>query len=171
MPDGSTSTEASDPPLDISQTPFGQAVGFLISQLGFEVTRRFALIMNDVDLEPRQWTLLRAVADAEGQSQNALGDALSIPPSSMVALVDHLEDRGLLKRRPDPADRRSRKLYITPKGTRAIENAWELAAGFERTLCAGFTTNQRQQLIELLSRVVDNLGLAQGVHPGVAPSR
>lgn len=168
MPDGSPSTGAADPPLDIPEAPFGQAVGFLISQLGLEVTRRFALIMNEVDLEPRQWSLLRAAADAEGQSQNALGDALAIPPSSMVALVDHLEDRGLVERRPDPTDRRSRRLYITPKGRRAIENAWELAAGFERTLCAGFTTNQRRQLIELLTRVVDNLGLARGVHPGAA---
>lgn len=170
MPGGFIPTGADDPPLDISQTPFGQAVGFLISQLGLEVTRRFGLIMNTVDLEPRHWTLLRAVADAEGQSQNALGDALSIPPSSMVAVVDHLEDRGLLRRRPDPTDRRSRRLYITPKGRHAIENAWELAAGFERTLCTGFSADQRLQLIRLLTHLVDNLGLARGSHPGAAPN-
>lgn len=155
-------------PFEIPRGPLGQAVGFLIAQLGFEVTRRFGLIMSEVGLDPRQWALLRAVAVTEGQSQNALGDWLSIPPSSMVALVDHLEERGLLERRPDPVDRRSRRLYITPEGRHLVKDAWQLAAGFERGLCAGFTPDQRQRLIELLSHVVDNLGLARGVHPAVS---
>jgi DNA-binding MarR family transcriptional regulator len=153
-------------PFEIPQTPFGQAVGFLIAQLGMEVTRRFGLIMSEVGLEPRQWSVLRAVGDAEGQSQNALGDSLSIPPSSMVALVDQLEERGLLERRPDPVDRRSRRLYITPKGKDVIEDAWGLAVGFERRLCAGFTPKRRERLIEMLTRVVDNLDLGRGSHPG-----
>jgi DNA-binding MarR family transcriptional regulator len=169
MPNGTTPTTGDGGfPFEIPQTPFGQAVGFLIAQLGMEVTRRFGLIMSEVGLEPRQWSLLRAVADAEGQSQNALGDSLSIPPSSMVALVDQLEERGLVERRPDPVDRRSRRLYITPKGRHVIEDAWELAVGFERRLCAGFTPKLRERLIEMLSRVVDNLDLTQGSHPGSA---
>jgi DNA-binding MarR family transcriptional regulator len=157
-------------PFEIPRSPLGQAVGFLIAQLGFEVTRRFAMIMREVGLDPRQWSLLRAVAATEGQSQNALGDSLLIPPSSMVALVDHLEERGLVERRPDPVDRRSRRLYITSEGRHLVEDAWQLAAGFERRLCAGFSPDQRQRLIELLSHIVDNLGLARGVHPAVSAS-
>lgn len=160
--------EASGQPLEIRRAPFGQAVGFLLSQLGFEVTRRFGLMMSEVGLEVRQWAVMRAVADAEGQPQNALGDFLHIPPSSMVAVIDHLEDRGLLERRPDPADRRSWRLYVTATGKSVIEGAWELAAGFEQRLCAGFTPDQRQQLVELLAHVVDNLGLAGGVHPATS---
>jgi DNA-binding MarR family transcriptional regulator len=165
-------TQASGETLAIERRPFGQAVGFMLSQLGLEVTRRFGLLMSKVDLEARQWSVMRAISQAEGQSQNALAEFLHIPPSSMVALIDHLEARGLLERRPDPGDRRSWRLHITPAGRGVIEGAWELAAGFERTLCAGFTSDQRGQLMEMLCHVADNLGLVRGAHPewGQGPS-
>jgi len=70
-----------------------QAVGFLLSQLGFETARRFGLLMAEVELEPRQFALMRAIAACEGQSQNAIGGWLRIPASSMVAVIDHPEAR------------------------------------------------------------------------------
>jgi DNA-binding MarR family transcriptional regulator len=143
-----------------------RAVGFLLSQLGFEVSSRFTKLMADVDLDPRQFALMRAIHASEGHSQNAVGEWLRIPPSSMVALVDHLEERGLVERRPHPTDRRSRTLHMTPEGRVALERATEVTIGFEQTLCRGFDETDRSRLLELLSLVADNLGLVQGLHPG-----
>ena len=143
-----------------------RAVGFLLSQLGFEVSSRFTKLMADVDLDPRQFALMRAIHASEGHSQNAVGEWLRIPPSSMVALVDHLEERGLVERRPHPTDRRSRTLHMTPAGTKMLETATQLTIEFEQTICSGFDETDRTRLLDLLSAVADNLGLVQGLHPG-----
>src|SRR5579883_2319919 len=107
-----------------------QAVGFLLSQLGYETARRFGLLMAELGLEPRQFALLRAISRSEGHSQNELGALLRIPPSSMVSVIDHLESRGLLRRQPHPGDRRARLLYMTPAGKEVLERAMALAWGF-----------------------------------------
>src|ERR671915_123121 len=81
-----------------------RSVGFLISQLGFLSSKGFAEALGPLGIDPRDWALLRFVAAAEGQSQQALAERLAVPPSRMVALVDRLEQGGLIERRPDPDD-------------------------------------------------------------------
>jgi len=145
-----------------------QAVGFVLSQLGFETSRRFGLLMAEVELEPRHFALMRAIEAYAGQSQHAIGGWLRIPASSMVAIVDHLEDRGLVERRPHPSDRRSRTLHLTDAGVSVLTRATELAMGLEQTVCAGLSPHQRQELLDRLGAVATNLGLVQGLHPGTA---
>jgi len=145
-----------------------QAVGFLLAQLGFEVSNRFGKLMAEVDLEPRQFALMRAIAASEGQSQNAVGEWLRIPPSSMVALIDHLEDRGLVERRRHPTDRRSRTLHMTPEGRELLVSATDLAMDLEMTICRGFKEGERAQVLDLLAQAADNLDLVQGLHPSDA---
>jgi DNA-binding MarR family transcriptional regulator len=145
-----------------------QAVGFLLSQVGFEVASRFGKLMAEVDLEPRQFPLMRAIEASEGQSQNALAELLRIPASSMVALIDHLEERGLVERRLHPTDRRSRTLHMTEAGRDLLARATVLAMGLEMTICRGFEEADRAQMLERLAQIADNLGLVQGLHPGTA---
>src|SRR5215204_7455319 len=89
---------------------------FLLSQVGFHSSRLWRERMARLDLDPREVVLLRHVAAAEGQSQQALAAAMQIPPSRMVALVDGLEQRGLLERQTVPGDRRVRALHLSRAG-------------------------------------------------------
>lgn len=152
-------------PADEKPPPFGQAVGFLLSQIGFETARRFGELMRGIDLEPRQFALMRAIRQLEGQSQNAIAEHLRIPRSSMVAVIDHLEGRGLVVRRPHPSDRRTHALFLTARGQRVLRRGMELAMGFEAVVCAGFEPKERAELIARLTRVAGNLGLVLGLHP------
>src|ERR1700722_10116450 len=97
----------------LKDTSPSRSVGFTLSSLGLAVSRRFHATLEPLGLEPREFVLLRAVAPAEGASQQAIGERLHIPASRMVAFVDALEARGLLERRPNPDDRRARALYLT----------------------------------------------------------
>ncbi len=56
---------------------------------------------------------MNVVDAAAGQSQQAIAEAIGAPPSRMVAIVDELEQRGLIERRPHPSDRRVHALYLT----------------------------------------------------------
>ncbi|HXN37343.1 MAG TPA: MarR family transcriptional regulator [Solirubrobacteraceae bacterium] len=151
----------------LATTPF-QAVGFLLSSTGYGVSRRFHQILAPLELEPREFALLRAVGAAEGQSQQAVAERLQIPPSRMVAFVDALEARGLLERRLNPQDRRARALHLTDSGRELLGRAFVLAVELERDICADLSVAEREQLVEMLQRVGGRLGLPGGVHAALA---
>jgi DNA-binding MarR family transcriptional regulator len=143
-------------------------VAFLLAQLGFHSTQLWKDRLAPLGLDPRHALLLRHVAAAQGQSQQALGQAMQLPPSRMVTLVDELERQGLLERRPSPADRRAHALHLTGDGRRLLDRLMQVSAEHEAQLCAGLTQAERQRLISLLSRLAVKQGLPTGVHPGVA---
>ena len=150
----------------VEDRPF-RAVGFLLSQLGLHTAKRFAERLEPLGLHPRQFAVLRHVSAAEGESQQAIGEALGIPASRMVAFIDELEDRGLVERRPHPTDRRRHTVYLTPSGRETLERALQIGAEHERDLTADLDPAEREQLIELLARVAAARGLRWGVHPAL----
>jgi DNA-binding MarR family transcriptional regulator len=155
-------TAATAPPL--------RAVGFTVSSIGYAVARRFRQTLAPLQLEPREFALLRAVGAAEGLSQQAAAERLQIPPSRMVAFVDALEARALLERRHNPLDRRTRTLYLTATGRELLDQAFVLAAELERQLCAQLDSAERELLLQLLQRVGVQLGIAPGAHAAHAHS-
>ena len=153
-----------EPPVP-DQAP--RSVGFLISQLGFFSSKGFMEALEPLGIGPREFLLMRFVASAEGQSQQALAERLGVPPSRMVAMVDHLEDGGLVERRPDPGDRRVRGLHLTRKGRGVLDKAGAIAIDYETRLCAGINREEREQLIDLLQKLQESQTHLRGVHPGL----
>jgi DNA-binding MarR family transcriptional regulator len=153
-----------------SAAPFLHSVGFTLSTIGYAVASRFAEILAPLGLEPREFALLRAAQATEGQSQHAIGERLRIPPSRMVAFIDALEARGLIERRSNPSDRRARALHLTENGRDLLARAFAEAVAHERNLCGDLSEDEREQLLELLSRVALRLGLAPGVHSAMGDS-
>ena len=82
-------------------------LGFLLSQVGSHSSSRFADRLVPLGLKPPHAGILRVIEQADGLSQQALGEKLGIFPSRLVALIDELEGSGLLERRNSPADRRA----------------------------------------------------------------
>jgi MarR family transcriptional regulator for hemolysin len=85
--------------------------------------------------------------------------------SSVVALLDQLEDKGLVRRVLDPSDRRVRLVELTDAGRVTLARAIEIAMGVEATVCAGFSPVEREALMATLRRVGANMDLVAGVHP------
>jgi DNA-binding MarR family transcriptional regulator len=144
-----------------------RSVGFLISQLGFLSSKRFTDALKPLGIGPREFSLLRFVDALEGQSQQALAQRLDLPPSRMVAIVDDLEEAGLLERRPNPGDRRVRALYLTAQGRESLQRAAQVAIEYERRLCAPLDDGEREQLIDLLQKLQVPQTAKRGVHPGL----
>jgi DNA-binding MarR family transcriptional regulator len=143
--------------------------GFLLVQLGSHRHRRFAERLAPLELHPRHFGMLSQLAVNEGQSQQALGSALGIHRSAVVALVDELEQRGLAERRRDPVDRRAYTLYLTPPGRELLAELERLADEDEAELLTALEAPERAQLISLLQRVAESQGLTAGVHPNLEP--
>jgi DNA-binding MarR family transcriptional regulator len=140
---------------------------FLLAQIGAHAATRFAQRIAELDLTPPQTGLLRLVAQQPGQSQQALAQQLRTPPSRLVPLVDHLEERGLIERRRNPEDRRNYALYLTSEGGKFLKTKLgPIGLAHEDDICSALTAAERNQLHELLTRVAEQQGLIPGVHPG-----
>lgn len=143
-------------------------LAFLLSQVGIHASKRFAERIAEVDLNPPLFRVLNLVDAAEGKSQQAIGAAIEVPASRMVALVDELEQRGLVERRPDPADRRVRALYLTGKGRQTLARGRKIAREHEEELTRGLAAADRKRLVDLLQMMVDKQAIGKGVHPGLS---
>ncbi len=143
-------------------------LAFLLSQVGIYASKRFAERIATVGLQPPLFRVLNLVDAAEGESQQAIAARIEIPPSRMVALVDELEQRGLVERRPDPKDRRVRALFLTTEGRRCLARGRKIASQHEEDLTKGMEPADRKRLLDLLQKIVDEQAIGKGVHPGLS---
>lgn len=85
--------------------------------------------VGDVPGGPRGYQVLATAAKGGASSQLAIAQHLGIDRTMLTYLIDDLEEAGLVERKPDPADRRARRILITQRGG-------ELACELERRLRA-----------------------------------
>jgi DNA-binding MarR family transcriptional regulator len=153
-----------DEPASLDGPPW-VSVGFTLSQLGLETARQFGQVVGAIGIEPRHFAVLRAVQQSPDQSQQGIGDGLGIPASTMVTIVDQLEERGLIERRLQSADRRTRALRLTTAGEAVYARALDAAKLQEARICAQLSPEEREQLLELLGKVRTSLGVAASTVP------
>jgi DNA-binding MarR family transcriptional regulator len=99
-------------------------------------------------------------------SQQALAEVLQMHPSGLVAIIDELEERGLVRRQDSREDRRTYELHLTDKGQVALRDIGRIAQEHNDSLCAALSQQEREQLTEFLQRIANQQGLTPGVHPG-----
>ncbi|HEX3609309.1 MAG TPA: MarR family transcriptional regulator [Solirubrobacterales bacterium] len=143
-------------------------LAFLLSQVGIHAARQFSERIAEVGLHPALFRVLNLVDAAEGRSQQAIGEAIEVPPSRMVALVDELEQLGLVERRPHATDRRVRALHLTAKGRETLARGREIARTHERDLTRGMAAADRKRLTGYLQKIVDEQTIGRGIHPGLS---
>jgi DNA-binding MarR family transcriptional regulator len=111
---------------------------------------------------PRGYQVLAALGRGEPGTQVALARHLGVDRTMMTYLLDDLEDAGLVERRPDPTDRRARRVTLTQHGQSRLG---ELACGLheaEDGLLEALEPADRAVLRELLQRLATTMA---PVHP------
>jgi DNA-binding MarR family transcriptional regulator len=142
---------------------------FLLVQLGAHLAREFGERLAPLGLEPRHAGMLVRLAANEGLSQQALGELIGLNPTRMVFLVDELEQRGLVERRRNTADRRSYALYLTPQGRYTLRQVQDSGSRHQDEIGASLTQAERIQLTSLLRRLATEQGITEQTLPGVPP--
>jgi len=134
--------------------------------------REFAFLLNDVarllrtfaDQRARQfgmtraqWAVLVRLEHAEGLKQTELAELLDLQPITLTRLVDRLCANGLIERRPDPNDRRAKRLYLTAQARPLMDRLAELGGHMMETVLEGFDLKTIERMIGELSLARTNL--------------
>jgi len=144
---------------------------FLLAQVGAHAASRFAERLGPLELTPAHVGSMRIIAASPGSSQQQVAERLGMFPSRFVALLDELQDRGLVERRENPNDRRTYVLEVTPQGKEVLQSVGRVARDHQEALFASLTKDECDLLASLLLRVANQQGLRPGVHPGFARLR
>ncbi|TDO54841.1 winged helix DNA-binding protein [Kribbella sp. VKM Ac-2527] len=88
-------------------------------------------------------------------NQLALATAIGYDKSRLIALLDELERDGLIVREPDPADRRNRRVQLTPTGRARHAAAQAGIRAMEDDLLSELTAAERRSLISILGRLAN----------------
>jgi DNA-binding MarR family transcriptional regulator len=133
--------------------PFGKYLGFLLAWAGQRSARNFTAALEPLGLDQRQWVVLNLVDANPGVAQQELVESTSVDPSSMVAIVDGLEEGGLAERRPHASDRRKRAVHLTASGRKTLERGRAAIAKGQQELQAPLTADERETLRRLLRKL------------------
>jgi DNA-binding MarR family transcriptional regulator len=151
--------------MDPKKMDMGQPA-FLLAQVGAHAASLFGDRLSVLELAPADAGVLRLLQMAAGISQQELAARLQIHPSRLVAMLDNLEQRRLVERKPNSEDRRLYSLHLTPEGHSMLERIGQIARQHQQALCAALSGEERERLTELLRKIADDQGLTPGVHPG-----
>jgi DNA-binding MarR family transcriptional regulator len=132
-----------------------------IFQLLELASRKLKQIQRDtvrsVDLTPPQYFVLSLLWERDGRTFKELADAVACSPATMTGIVDTLEGKDLVAREPNPLDRRSLLVRLTPAG-RDLQEATPGLGGIFARCCDGLAGDEARELSRLLKKLNDSLG-------------
>jgi MarR family transcriptional regulator, lower aerobic nicotinate degradation pathway regulator len=151
---------AARPPKELLSSP-----SFLLKRLGWAAKDRAMDAYEAAGFSPYHYAVLALLEEEPRETQATIADALGYDRSHLVGLLDELEERELIERRRDPADRRRHLVKLTPEGKRALNRLRTVAKRVDDEFLAPLDDDQRAALHELLSTLA-------GYHePRFVPSR
>jgi DNA-binding MarR family transcriptional regulator len=124
--------------------------GFLLARLGVGFKTRAMERAEEEGFELYDYSVLALLAEGDRETQSTIADALGVDPSRLVALLDSLEQRGLIARQRDPQDRRRHVVSITAAGKHQLVQVREIVHRLEDEFFAPLDEAKRKTLYDLL---------------------
>jgi DNA-binding MarR family transcriptional regulator len=112
----------------------------------------FADTVGEIGISPGLFGILVVIGENPGLTQQALANAAHLDRSTVVTVIDKLEDRGLVERRA--ADRRSNGLFLADKGAALLRGLKRKVVQHERRVVQNLSARERAQLVALLQRIL-----------------
>jgi DNA-binding MarR family transcriptional regulator len=139
--------------------------GFLLARLGLAFKAKALAQIELEGFEAHHYSLLAILGEGARETQSTIADALDVDPSRLVALLDSLEERGLIERQRDPQDRRRHVVSITVDGKRKLQRLRAVARQVEDEFLAPLSPDERETFHSLLLQ----LACAHDPRCGFAP--
>jgi len=151
-------------------TPPAKGIGLLVHDVARLLRRRIDQQAQVIGLTSAQWRVLSAVFRAEKLNeeplhQATLAEMMDMEPITLSRQIDRMEAASLIERRPDPADRRVKRLYLTEAARPLIDKFRSVATSCYDNVLTGVSDDEIEQVVDILTRIRNNL-----VHSGDQPT-
>ncbi|MGJ8455430.1 MarR family winged helix-turn-helix transcriptional regulator [Pseudothermotoga sp. U03pept] len=127
---------------------------FIIQRLHFRILQEE---LEHREIHPGQPPMLMLVGRHEGINQKEIATKLNIRPATVAIMLRRMEKAGLITRRQDESDKRLQRVYLSEKGKDVCEILKRETNRVEQIATDGLSESEKEQLKNLLDRVIDNL--------------
>jgi len=128
-------------------------VGFMIRRAHQRASAIFNRHFAESGLSPVQFATLVKVRDEGRVSQNLLGRLVNIDPATIMGIIHRLSDRQLIRRLPDPTDRRRTLLSITSTGLKLVEDIQAAGHAVTAETLEPLDAEERRLFLRLLAKL------------------
>ncbi|MBC7093716.1 MarR family transcriptional regulator [Candidatus Bipolaricaulota bacterium] len=134
-----------------------ETTAHLLAQVAKLLRERIRVRMEAIGLRRGQGFILRELGEQGGIAQTELAQQSLVRPATLTPVLQRMERAGLVERRPDEADQRISRVYLTAKGEAVRRQAEAIWQELDQELFAGFSEEERAQLRGFLVRIRDGL--------------
>jgi MarR family transcriptional regulator for hemolysin len=131
--------------------------GFLFRDISRLYTLNFQRHASVLNLTLLQCKVLSYLQRNEGISQAKLAYLTDTDPMTLMRILDRMEGDGLIERREDASDRRTRKLYLQAAALPVLDEIWRISDCARAESLSGLSDDERALLFGLMKRVYVNL--------------
>ena len=130
------------------------SLGWMIQRIARRLDAAMEQRLSRHDMTVQQFAVMMTVLETEALSQSEIGERFGMPAYAISRAIDHLEDLGLVERRPHPTSRRTLTIHPTGEGRAISEALFGIVKEVNDELAAALSPSERSQLQALLSQVV-----------------
>ena len=130
-----------------------EQVGHLLRRANQRHTNLFQELFGDLGLTTLQFAALMKLWELGDLSQNQLGRLTAMDPNTIQGVVQRLERRGFVERRPDPEDRRRKALALTSCGEALAGSLVENGLRISELPLDPLTASERRQFLALINKL------------------
>lgn len=128
-------------------------VGYNARRATLVIVDAFLRNMAVYGLKPVEFSVLSLIAHNPGITSRQLCSTLNIQPPNLVGMINQLQRRELITRRPHPHDGRAMGLHLTPAGRKLVKQAEVTASELEDAATSRLSPAERKTLIQLLRKI------------------
>jgi DNA-binding MarR family transcriptional regulator len=128
-------------------------VGYNARRATLVIVDAFLRNMAVYGLKPVEFSVLSLIAHNPGITSRQLCSTLNIQPPNLVGMINQLQRRELITRRPHPHDGRAMGLHLTPAGRKLVKQAELTASELEEAATSRLSQAERKTLMQLLRKI------------------
>jgi DNA-binding MarR family transcriptional regulator len=139
---------------DLAQPLVGN-LAWLLATTSHALATEMTAALEDIGLSPRAHCVLSTALTGD-LTQTEIAQTVGLDKTTMVVLLDELEELGLAERRPSPHDRRARVVGVTPAGEQKVADGQELVEQTQAEILSSLPARERKALLDALAHLVEH---------------
>lgn len=132
-----------------------ECINFLLTKAQHTVFQYLKANLAQFDVTPVQYGILKCLWDEDGQTPKQIARTLSLDGSTITGILDRMENKNLVRRTPDPEDRRTLKVVITNQGLELRKCIEEVIEEVNKRILEMFTFEEQEQLKKFLGQIAN----------------
>ncbi|MDP4159267.1 MAG: MarR family transcriptional regulator [Bacillota bacterium] len=133
------------------------SLGFILNKTNTKLKNKLFQRFNEYNVTPEQWSVLNCLWSQEGITPKELADLIYKDKPNTNRILEKLETKELINRKPHPIDKRAYQIFLTNRGWALKEELVPIAIDLLEEATLGIEKHKVEEMIKLLNQVFNNI--------------